>query len=174
MKTILISGKARAGKDYTASFLKEHYEKEGKRVIIMHFADLLKFYCKTYFGWNGEKVEAGRTLLQHIGTDIVRKKKPSFWVDQVNRFLDIFEDELDYVFIADCRFPNELDAIESRFGPVKARVERPGFENNLTEEQKNHPSETALDGYTDYDVVLYNTGDERYHDEILSKIKFFE
>ena len=36
-------------------------------------------------------------------------------------------------------------------------VIRPAFENGLTEEQKNHPSETALDDVTP-DYVCLNTG----------------
>ena len=32
----------------------------------------------------------------------------------------------------------------------------------LTEEQKNHPSETALDDYEDFDITIENPGDETY------------
>ena len=63
-RVITISGKARSGKDTTALLLKEALEKKGYRVLITHYADLLKFVCKEYFGWNGEKDEEGRTLIQ--------------------------------------------------------------------------------------------------------------
>ena len=59
MKVICISGKAQHGKDTTAAILKELLEADGKSVKIAHFADLLKFICKTYFDWDGQKDERG-------------------------------------------------------------------------------------------------------------------
>ena len=40
---------------------------------------------------------------------------------------------------------------------VHVRIIRPNFDNGLTEEQKNHPSETALDGYRP-DILVVNDG----------------
>ena len=64
MKVVCISGLARAGKDTLASMLKDELEKNGSRVLITHFADLLKFIAKEFFKWNGEKDNEGRRLLQ--------------------------------------------------------------------------------------------------------------
>ena len=61
MKIILIGNKARMGKDTFATMLKEELN---ERAIIVHFADVLKFICKSYYNWNGEKDTFGRTLLQ--------------------------------------------------------------------------------------------------------------
>lgn len=47
MKVITISAKAEHGKDTAAYILREKFENEGKRTIIIHFADLLKYLCKT-------------------------------------------------------------------------------------------------------------------------------
>ena len=52
MKIILIGNKARMGKDTFANMLKEELN---ERAVIIHFADALKFVCKSYYGWNGEK-----------------------------------------------------------------------------------------------------------------------
>ncbi len=41
----------------------------GYKVLIAHYADLVKYVAKTFFEWNGEKDEYGRSLLQHIGTE---------------------------------------------------------------------------------------------------------
>ena len=57
MKIICISGKAGHGKDYTANLLKEELEARGYSVLITHNADLLKYICKTFLGWNGEKTK---------------------------------------------------------------------------------------------------------------------
>ncbi len=144
MKVILISAKAQHGKDTAAELLKEMLN--GK-VLIGHYADLLKYICKTYFDWNGEKDEAGRTLLQRIGTDIIRKKQPDYWVKFLADIITFFPEKWDYIIIPDCRFPNEIEYMKKRFDTTTIRVKRLNYDNGLTEEQKQHPSETALDNY---------------------------
>ena len=151
-KIILISGKARRGKDTFSMYLKNEICLHGKRVLIIKYGDILKFICKEYFNWNGEKDEAGRTLLQHVGTDVVRAKEPNYWVNFARDFLKLFENEWDYVLIPDCRFPNELDWQDTDFFTFTIRLNRKNedgsdFDNGLTPEQKAHSSETALDEY---------------------------
>ena len=68
MQVIVISGKAQHGKDTTAGFLKDALEADGYPVLIAHYGDLVKYVCKMYLGWNGEKDEYGRSLLQYAGT----------------------------------------------------------------------------------------------------------
>ena len=41
---------------------------------------------------------------------------------------------------------------------VAIHIERPNFDNGLTEEQKNHPSEKDLDDYDKYDYRIINDG----------------
>jgi hypothetical protein len=155
-KIILIGGKARHGKDTSANILKEKLEDKGNRVLIMHFADLIKFYCKTYFGWDGKKDEEGRTLLQVVGTEKGRSKRPNYWVEQIAEFLDVFGDAYEYIIIPDFRFRNEYDFFERNgFDVVSLQIVRPNFNNGLTEEQKNHLSETALDHFR-FDSVINN------------------
>lgn len=154
MKVILISGKGMAGKDSTANILKEYYEKQGKKVLITHYADLLKYICKTYFGWNGKKDEFGRGLLQRIGTDEIRKIYPDYWVRFVYEMLSFFNNEWDYVLIPDCRFPNEIVYFKNgSFDTTTIRVNRLNFISLLTPEQRQHPSEIALDNYT-FDYII--------------------
>ena len=76
--TILISGKSGSGKDMFAQFMKEELEKKGKRVLIMHYGDAVKWILRDYFNWDGNKDVVGRTLLQRIGTDVVRAKHPNY------------------------------------------------------------------------------------------------
>jgi hypothetical protein len=147
MKIILFSGKSQHGKDQSATFLKEIIEADGKKVLIMHYADLLKYLCRQVFGWDGVKDEKGRSLLQRVGTDVIRKQNPNYWVNFVSEFLSIFYDEWDYVLIPDCRFPNEVEVMDDTYNVFSVRVNRIDFESSLTDEQKNHISETALDNY---------------------------
>ncbi len=157
MKVIAISGKARHGKDTAAEMLREVLEGDGHSVKVMHYGDLVKYVCKTFFDWDGKKDNAGRTILQHVGTDVVRAKRPNFWVDFIKSILELFGDEWEYVIIADTRFPNEVDAMKDNFDTMHVRVLRTNFTSPLSPEQQAHPSETALDTY-DYDYALINDG----------------
>lgn len=156
MKLILISGKAGHGKDTLAGFMREQMEKSGKLVLITHYGDLLKYICRSYFDWDGQKDEHGRHLLQHVGTDIIRKQNPDYWVEYIRGILGMLGDEWDYVLIPDVRFPNEIEGMAA-FRPYHIRIIRPGF-SMLTEEQQKHPSETALDDYPEHPwrVVMNN------------------
>lgn len=169
MKVCCISAKARHGKDTAAEILKEYLEYRGQRVLITHFADLLKFICRQFFGWDGNKDEAGRTLLQYIGTDVVGKKNPAYWAEFIISILKMFEKEWDYVLIPDCRYPIEASTVRNNFETVLLRVERPDFDNGLTPEQKKHPSEVAMDNYG-FDAVLYNNGSL---EELSEKVRQF-
>ena len=155
---IFISGKAQAGKTTTAYLLKKNIEMTGKCAVIINYADLLKHICSTYFEWDGKKDKNGRQLLQEVGTDVVRNNDPDFWVNFVRKFVDVFSGTWDYIIIGDCRFKNE---ISWRYGTdarcTHLRIVRPGYDNGLTEEQKNHVSETDLDDVQP-DCYLFNDG----------------
>ncbi len=153
MKVVCLSGKAQHGKDSFANAISDQLSKKGQRVLIYHHADYLKYLCKQYFGWDGAKDDKGRTILQHIGTDIVRTKKPTFWVDTAIAFFELFQDDYDYVLIADCRFQDEVDSYKPIFHTTSLRIHRPDFDNGLTPEQKSHASETALDNYS-FDITI--------------------
>lgn len=172
---ILISGKARHGKDTFAKFLKEGLENKGERVLICHYGDLLKFIAKAYLGWNGEKDEEGRKLLQQVGTGLIREKEPNFWVDFVIKMFRYFGDRYDYILIPDTRFPNEVEKMREAFGDrvFHFRVVRPDFISELTPEQLKHPSETALDNYPP-DCELLNDGTLKEFEEGVKDDAFLE
>ena len=169
LKVCCISAKARHGKDTAAAMMAEYLESKGKRVLITHYADLLKFICTKFFGWNGDKDEAGRTLLQRIGTDVIGKKNPGYWAEFIVEILEFFKDDWDYVLIPDTRYPVEIFTMKENFETVTLRVERPGFESNLTEEQKQHASEVSLDSYR-FDGIIYN---DSTLEEFEFKVKLF-
>lgn len=158
MKVICISGKAGHGKDTAALFLKEQLVLSENSVLIAHFGDLVKYVCKTFFDWNGKKDEAGRELLQTIGTDIVRDEDPDYWVRFIADMLGFFEQAYDYVLIPDARFINEIEyLIKSGFDVTHIRVIRENYISDMPADQQNHISETALDDYVP-DVYVYNSG----------------
>lgn len=159
MKVILISGHAGHGKDTVAIILQEQLQvNDENKVLITHYADLLKYICTTFFDWDGKKNREGRTLLQHVGT-YVREKEPNFWVDFVADLLCFFDDRWDFVIIPDTRFQNEINRLKERgIDTVHLRVVRPNFVSYLTTEQQKHPSETSLDD-TEPDYCIINSGD---------------
>lgn len=158
MKVILISGKAQNGKDTVADFLHKALVNDGKRVLVTHYADLLKYICTNYFGWDGNKDARGRRMLQYVGTDVIRKQNPTLWVDFVSMLLKYFHENWEYVIIPDCRFPNEVTTmVDNGFDTVHLRVVRNNFKSPLTEEQQQHPSEIALDN-VEPDYFIYNDG----------------
>lgn len=161
MKTLILSGKSGAGKDMLAHFMKEELERQGKKVIVMHYGDAVKWVLRDYFNWDGKKDEKGRTLLQHVGTDIVRAKYPNFWTAIVVGLLSAFEDEFDFALIPDARFPNEIEIVSDALDVITIRIDRKNSDGSdwvnplFTPEQLKHPSETSLDNYV-FDYIVHN------------------
>ena len=167
-KFVCFSGHAQNGKDTSAAIMSEELIGRGRSVIIVHYADLLKYICKNFFGWNGIKDIVGRSLLQHVGTERVRKQDPNFWVDFVVKVVSLFPDEWDYVLIPDVRFPNEINGICDAGFPVShIRVVRENFISPLTEEQRKHVSETALDNI-EPDYWLYNSSIQKLTGDVIN------
>lgn len=158
MHIVLIGGLARHGKDSLADIMISKLD--GKSVKIA-MADYLKFIATKYYGWNGEKDEEGRNLLQYLGTDKIREKLgwDTFHVERVCQDIKIIEDTYDYVFIPDARFKNEIYYTQAKFpyNTTTIHVERLGFDSPLTEEQKKHRSENDLEGFQyDYEIKSGN------------------
>lgn len=152
MKIILVSGKARSGKDSFAKEVSAILKSRNQKVLVAHYAGLLKYICKEFFDWNGKKDETGRTLLQKVGTEGFRKKNPEYWVKFIKDIINVFPNEWDYVIIPDCRFKNEIESWKKDgYNIFTVRMERLDYQSQLTEEQQNHQSEVDLDDY-DFDM----------------------
>lgn len=172
MKVIAISGRAQHGKDTIASMMKEQLEGKESKVLITHYADLLKYICKAYLNWNGEKDDDGRRLLQHVGTDLVRRKEPDFWVDFIISILNFFDDRWDYILIPDVRFKNEVSKLkESGFDVIHIHIDRPHFDNGLNGDLSTHISETEIMN-VEPDYCIHNDGTlQDLKDKIIEWIK---
>lgn len=156
-KIICISGKAGHGKDTCAIFAKDLLESCNRKVQIIHYADLLKYICTTFFGWNGIKDDAGRHLLQEVGIKSIKSKNPTFLIDFVANLLDFFSDHWDFVIIPDARFPEEIDTWrEQGYNVEHWHVFRPSV-STLTPDQQKDVTETSLDRFP-CDVSIENTG----------------
>lgn len=167
MEILLISGKSSSGKDTFANILRKELEKKNYKCLIIHFADMVKYYARVYYNWNGEKDEAGRALLQNLGTDKVRAKFPNYWAEIVGKFLAAVSQDFDFAFIPDARFPNEIEIVKKYNPSAKSiRIERynqdgtPFINPNFTLEQSNHLSETSLDDYNNFEYNIINKNND--------------
>jgi len=110
-----ICGYAQVGKTTLAKALQEILP---HATFALPFALPVKFIAERIFGWDGQKDERGRRLLQVVGTDAGRAYDPDIWVR-------IWEKEavksLEFgmsVIADDVRFQNEVDAIHRLGGTV--------------------------------------------------------
>lgn len=163
MKIILISGKAGSGKDTAAEIMQRILEEEyGKRTLITHFGDPVKFVAERFFGWNGKKDEAGRSLLQWIG-EKGREYYTGLWADYIAEPISIFAEKWDYVLIPDTRYRSEIAAMTPsaadawKTKAITVRMECQSPRREMTEEQKKHISEVDLDDYH-FDWYINNDG----------------
>ena len=181
-KIFLISGKAEYGKTTFANILRDESSKRNLKVVKTAFASDLKRVAKEYFGWNGEKDENGRHLLQHLGTEEVRRFFPNHWVDSVAEVLVSTQERWDFAIIDDWRFKQEFSTMENyctSYGieliPVRIeRIYNSGqlWNNSLTLEASQHSSELDLDNFYKFRYNITNldiAGLERDAKNILDK-----
>lgn len=155
-KIIILSGKARAGKDTTMNFLNEIYA----NIIQLQYGSYIKEYAKKISNWDGSEETKPRELLQQLGTNIIRENIDNkFFIKKMIDDIKVYSYFFDTIVISDARFKIEIDDIKNTFNNVIAvRIERPNFDNGLTSEQKKHPSEIDLDDYNKFDYKLINDG----------------
>lgn len=162
---LLISGHMGSGKDTFAEAVTQTLCQSSTarpdQVVTLHYADYLKFLCREYFGWSGEKDELGRRILQYVGTEVVREQDENFWVDLLIRLTKVFRGRWEWVLIPDTRFPNEIDRWKQTCGPdisvTSIRIARAGYEPDVSVTAQTHSSETSLDGYA-FDYSIHNDG----------------
>lgn len=156
MKIYMIAGKARSGKDTLGDFLMNELEKEGKKPCRLQIAQYIKYYAMKYFGWDGKEETKPRDFLNHLGTDIIRNKiNPDFHIDRLIQDMEVLSYFYDTFVISDVRFPNEIEKTKNKFNDVVTiKIERES--NELSGDQKNNATETALDGFSDFDLFIDN------------------
>ena len=173
-RIFLLAGHARNGKDTTADIIREYYDNKGLKTANDSFAYYMKDYAKRITGWDGSDETKPREFLQQFGTNLVRTHiDNNFFVNRMIEDLKVFDYFYDVITISDGRFPVELDTIRKQRNNVTIiRVERPNFDNGLTDEQKVHPTETALDDYSNYDYVISNDGSiDELKDKVIKILK---
>ena len=195
-KLILVSGKMQSGKNTFADLLSEELVSSGKTVRFDLFAKSLKdgvwddFYALHTFVYREywklppevrhlvkwmnvekdnfyeNKSEYGRLLLQIYGTEIFRNRVDDlYWVKTVEKRYVGQEEQ--YCVVTDVRFPNEIEYFKSHYpNVVTIRVNRTNRNGKVFNDE--HFSEKALDGYSNFDIVVDNDGSL---EELSEKVK---
>lgn len=159
-KIFIVSGKARHGKDTTCAYIKEVCEKNNLKVINLSFGSYIKEYVKKITGWDGseETKETVRTMLQQVGTEVVRDNiDENFFVKRLMDDIKVYSYFFDIVTVSDARLENEIEIPKANFSNViSINVIRTNFESNLSLTEQKHRTETGLDNYNNYDYQIIN------------------
>lgn len=174
----LIAGKARSGKNTLANMIEEELEKRGRKSCNIELMRTLKGYAKDYFGWDGRDETKPRDLLQKFGTEIIREKmnKPLFHINRLLEDIDILSNYFDDFIVPDVRFPLEIEKIKEVYPKaLSIHIIRDNYIHDcMTDEQKRHITENALDGFDNYDKIIYNTTLEKLKEETENLVREVE
>ena len=156
----MVSGIANSGKDTTCELINNYVKLKNLKSVNLQFSYYIKMYAKELTSWDGNDETKPRTLLQQIGTDVIRKNiDDMFFVNRIIDDIKVYSFFCDVITISDTRFPIEIESVYNSFSNVvRINIIRPDFENNLNSKERKHITETALDGYNSYDYTLVNDG----------------
>lgn len=168
---IAFSGRKQSGKSTGADFITSIIDKHNMSYAIYSFADpLKKDICMGVLGlteqqcygsdddkntmtdlwWDGVQLTA-RAAMEIIGTKLFRGLKTSVWVDAtINK---IRSQNLDLAIIADCRFPNEVEAVKNN-GGLNIRLDLDPFNSQSTSEKSLDREEYD---WSNFDLVIENS-----------------
>jgi hypothetical protein len=166
---IAFAGRKQSGKTTSCEFIQSLLSSQETKIY--NFADPLKQLCINILGlteeqcygtdenknevvdcfWPGIDAKmTAREVLQYVGTDVFRRMQNHVWSSATIRLIEKEKPKL--ALIADCRFPNEVDAVKKAGGMV-IKLNRNLYEST-------HASETALDegnyDQSNFDLVIAN------------------
>lgn len=161
-KIIILSGKAGSGKSSVASLISK-YEK----CIVLSYASYIKEVAKNVLDWDGNEEDKPREFLQQFG-DVIKEIDSNFLINRLIEDIKVYSYFYDLIVISDARFVSEIETIKNNFENVYS-INIYGRHNNLTQQQKNHITEIALDNYSKYDYKIKN--DENCEEKIKNILK---
>lgn len=144
--------KARQGKDTTANLI---IDRLGSQAMRIGFADALYAIARVEHGMTTKDPK----LLQYLGTEVYRAKDPDVWLRAL--YHTLLDKRPTVAIVTDVRFPNEARLVKEMGGTLikVERVAKDGTPHRDPNRSQTHPSETALDTYTDWDFKFLNVND---------------
>ena len=171
MRIFLIAGKAGSGKGEIAKLIKEYYIYKLQSCVITEYSKNLKLLAQELSDWDGNPNTKPRKYLQELG-DKIREIDSKYFIRNVLDELKIYETMVDNVVVTGARFPEEIEDIKLNYDNVYAIcVENQFSKSSLTLEEQAHISETALEGYAEFDYIIANDDISILKDKIF---KFLE
>ena len=83
-KIYIVCGKARHGKDTVSEIIRNYYTEKGLKVLNLQYSSYIKEYAKKISNWDGSEETKPRELLQHLGTEVIRKNIDNlFFVNRI-------------------------------------------------------------------------------------------
>jgi len=166
MRIVGIGYKKGRGKDTLANFMLNHLQLNCDcSVKKIGFADKLKDVAFQLYGWAGLQrgvyYETHYTEKEVVLPKIGRTPR-DIWIETGNKLREVHlgtwidyvintNHRCEYLLVKDMGFTNEARALREA-GGVTIKIDRPG-------EMATDGRETELDSWTDWDVVVENTGD---------------
>mgnify|MGYP003306000335 FL=1 len=160
MKIYVIGGKAKSGKNTFGKFLREELKEYGYHPCVMHITEPLYSYARNYFEYDEQTDKKPREFLQKMGTEIIKEKlnKKYFLLDRLSEDIEILSNFFDVFIITDARLKIEFEELKNRYEDVVAiKIERENYDDELTNEEKEHITETEIDTYNDFDYKIKNS-----------------
>lgn len=141
MIIIGLCGKAGSGKSTFAKRLQENYSQltdNTKGLWIIPFAESLKKLA-LHIGWDGQKDERGRRILQILGTDICRNLiDKNYWIEKWDKEVNFAAANGAKIIVADdVRFENEVEHIYKIDGNIYKVVGRSYKDTPTHESEKD-------------------------------------
>lgn len=165
IKLFIISGKARSGKSEISKIIENHYKE--KKCITISFAYYLKDYIKRITGWDGSEETKPRELLQHLGIELIKNKIDNkLLINRILQDIEVFSYFYDIIIISDARLIDEIETIKKLYNnSISIRVNREE-DNNLTDKEKKHITETALNNYNKFNYIINNKNYDNLVNEV--------
>ncbi len=171
MRIFLIAGKAGSGKGEVAKIIKEYYIYKLEKCVITEYSKPLKKFAQELTDWDGNPNTKPRKYLQDLG-DQIRKIDSKYFINKMLDDLKIYETLTDNVVISDVRMPDEIEDIKLNYDNVYSIcVENQFSASKLSVEEQAHITETALEGYAEFDYILANDTYDNLKDKVF---KFLE
>lgn len=154
----IIYGKARSGKSTITEYIKEYYNNKNIKSIDLMYAESIKNYAKKIMNWDGKEETKPRDFLQYLGTEIIRNKiDNNFFINRMLQDIEVYSYYYDVIIITDARLKEEIEVPYNKYEKV-IRIKIEGNNSDLTDKQKQHITETALNDYDEYEYKIINNG----------------